>query len=196
MNKFLLAVLPLALFAAGCNDCKKGSELKAELVRLETQVTGTMAQPSNFGATCLDFQAEWNKKLQKGSRFADYVANNYFYSETRRCVRGHNERRCEYMWDDYGSGRPYRRWHCYNYYVCDQVDVIPHKKDGYDQAKELSQLLAGARGDLMSACAAHERSADAEAYLHLTSAKIKLSASQNDADYVLNRAGCDGRRGD
>jgi hypothetical protein len=192
-NRLIYALLPTAaLIFAGCDECEKAFELKNDLYSLETLVTGTMGQPSRIEESCKIFQG-WYSRLAEGSNFADRVADTHFYWIDRYCVSGHYERRCHWVGGSRRHGDGY--WSCHSYYVCDFYESRGHKKDGYDQAKELARLLTGARGDLTSACASNSSGNGVDAVLNLTQAKIKLSASQNDADYVLQKAGCYDRRG-
>lgn len=203
MKKSLLALLPLAVFAAGCEDpCTKGIELRNDETTLETLVNGTILQPSTLANTCYQIGKSWNKTLSKGSKFATKVANDYFYYEERQCLRGHYERRCDYYPGYPGSPHdpyPYPGYgYCDRVFVCDDLKVTPHKKDGYDQALEVSRLLLVIKNNLGEACLANANNDTVGALAALVKAKTNFGPTQENTDYVLNKAGCfdRARRGD
>ena len=200
MKKLILAVLvPAAFVFAGCEDpCKTGVELKNRMQTLELAVGGTITTPSSLDSSCASFRGAWVPELQKGSAFASRAARDYFYSEETRCRAGHNELRCwwETDADAYPPYRPHRYRTCQTYFVCDSVEVIPHKKDGYENAMALSAELARTDLDLNAACAAHDRGADLEALARLGAAKLNLHSGQENAELVLVKAGCYNRKGD
>lgn len=182
-----------ALAFSGCEDaCQKGLQLKTDLTRLETIVSGTIVQMSNMNQSCADVRKNWRPELVQASDFALRVAQNYFYSEEHHCIGYHYERQC--WWERYPHSPGY--YHCRDVAVCDRYEVIPHKSDGYEQAVDLSRTLRGSADDLESACLAHERNMDAEALVKLLTAKEQIKAAQDDTEYVLQRAGCYERRGD
>jgi outer membrane murein-binding lipoprotein Lpp len=202
MKKFLLAALPAAaLLVAGCNDCEKLAKVSEKAQDLEVQVTGTMATPSAFAGLCHAYKHDWEKGLAKGAAFADDLATRRFYYEDNTCLAGHYE---YYRDCDFGPGGPHHGGgggHCVRerYFVCDRNQVTPHKKDGFEDAKNLSTLLSGTNGDLTAACTAYEYGRQAEGIAYLVATKIKLSAAQNTAETVATKLGCEdqqNRKGD
>lgn len=187
----LAATLALAAVGAGCEDpCERGLELRADVTSYETTVTEMIGNPNSLEGSCATF-AGWQPKLSGHSNFARRVAYDYFYTESNRCVAWGVERRC---WSEYRHGRRYVR--CHNYQVCRAYERVPHRHDGFAQANELSDLLLRAKTDLGNSCTAYQNGKVTEAQEILGHAKLKFQASQQNADYVLTRAGCYNRRGD
>lgn len=201
----LLAVLALALLGAGCEDpCEKGLALRNDEAQLEALVANTVLSPSALGGTCEQVSNHWNKVLQKGSDFASRMATEYFYSEEQYCTRGHYDRRCDYdpSYPNYPDPShtlpPHGRTVCGPYYVCDDLETIPHKRDGYEQALEVYRQLWLVKDDLRQACAANAVGDTVGALAALNKSKGDLASVEKNTDYVLNRAGCfkSSRRGD
>lgn len=186
----LAATLSLAAFGAGCEDpCEQGLELRSDVTSYEATVTEMIGQPAKLERSCETF-AGWQPKLSNHSNFSRRVAYNYFYTESNRCIAWGIERRC---WAEYHHGRRYVR--CQDYQVCRAYDRMPHWHDGFAQATELSDLLMRVKTDLSNSCTAFQNGKVAEAQDILGHAKIKFQASQQNADYVLTRAGCYNRKG-
>lgn len=201
MKKYLMAILPLALLAAGCEDpCDKGISLRNDEALLEATFYETLLTPSQLPALCYSVGKSWNKKLTNGAMFADKMADEHFYSESRRCVSGHEETRCRRTWDRYPSpGEPYRPYppylYCRKVFVCDDIKVTPHKKDGYEQAIETARLLRVTKNQVGDACVANASGDTVSALANLAMAKSTLTNAQSNTDYVLTKAGCYNRAG-
>lgn len=208
MKKYLLALLPLAVIMTGCEDpCEKGIALRNDEATLEAVVNETILSPSTLGNTCYSVSSDWNKTLEKGASFATRVANNHFYYEERECMDGHYEHRC-----DFGAypGGPYpgsphdpfpyppSYGGCDRVFVCDRVKTTPHTKDGYEQALEISRLLRVIKNNLGEACLANAGGNTVAALAALVQAKSNFASTEQNTDYVLNKAGCfdRSRRGD
>ncbi len=211
MKKLILAILPAAMLFTGCeNACDTGLVLKGKLQSLETTVMGTITSPGAMDTSCAGFRATSIRELHEGSKFAARVADDYFYSEERFCRAGHYVQQCSY--GSYYPGHPGHHpgypgypgypgqyppyYDCQNVFVCDDLQIIPHKKDGFEDAMELSSLLASSEGNLSGGCAAHDRGADVDALAHLAQAKGELHNAVDSAEVVLTKAGCYERKGD
>ena len=201
MTKFILALLPAAMLFTGCeNACDTGFVLKSKLQTLETTVLGTISSPESLTNSCTGFRATSNRELLEGANFAARVAHDYFYSEQRFCRTGHNVQQCGTQYGPQAPAFPRLPGNpgfgCQNYFVCDSARVVGHKKDGYDDAMELSSLLTSTEGNLSGGCSAHDRGADIDALSHLVQAKSQIHQALDSAEVVLTKAGCYERRGD
>lgn len=208
MKKYLLAILPLAVFAAGCEDpCERGIALRNDQAMLEAVLYETLLQPTTLPATCYAVSKTWSRKLIGASRFASKMADEHFYSAKRECTAGHYEQRCFHPGYPDRNGpffprdprEPYfpttPRLDCRAVYVCDHSEVIVNKKDGYEQAKRVAVLLYGVRHDMLNACKANASGDVVGAMASITKAKSRLPLIEEKTDYVLSKAGCFDRRG-
>lgn len=211
MKKYLWSVLPLALFAAGCEDpCETGINLRNDEATLEAVLYETLLQPSILPATCSEVSKSWNKKLANGARFASKIADEHFYGETRECLSGHYVESCrgdadshtfphQFPYDPSQPREPFDprppQSDCRKEFICSDMKVMPHKKDGYDQAKEVSRLLLGVKTGITNACLANAAGDIGSALAHATEAKARIPLVKQKTDYVLTKAGCFNRRG-
>ncbi|MBI3541669.1 MAG: hypothetical protein HY075_00120 [Deltaproteobacteria bacterium] len=194
-NFVLLAILPAAVLFAGCEDlCQTGLELKGRLAAYETTVTGTIGTPASFDSTCALHQSAWTKDLRHGERLASYAAYNYFTWNEQTCASWHYEQQC--YWTGGGHHHHDGQYICRNVYVCDFVQVTPHRRDGYDDAVFLENTLRLSNNSLTAACASHQSGDALKAVAQLTEAKIALGSSSSKLENVLTKAGCYNRRGD
>lgn len=186
----LLAVLTLALLGAGCEDpCEQGLALRNDATTYSATVSTLISQTGDITQACATV-APWQPKLTSYSNFARHVAYDYFYAEESRCASWGYERRC---YVERHHGRRYTR--CYDQSVCRFYERTPYRRDGFDQANELSDLMRNLKSDFTGVCVAFQNGQNDQVRDYLGHAKIKLDASIQNADYVLTRAGCYDRRG-